>query len=101
MTQPSGLQYKILTAGTGKKAKPTDTVTVHYRGKLLDGTEFDSSYKRNEPATIALQGVIPGWTEGVSLMTVGSKWELFIPSKLGYGEEGAGEVIGPEYHPHI
>ena len=95
VTQPSGLQYKVITEGTGKKAKPTDTVTVHYRGTMLDGTEFDSSYKRNEPATLPLQNVMPGWTEGVSLMKVGSKWQLFIPSKLAYGEEGAGEVIGP------
>ena len=95
VTQPSGLQYKIITDGTGKKAKLTDTVTVHYRGTMIDGTEFDSSYKRNEPATFQLQGVIPGWTEGVSLMKVGSKWQLFIPSKLAYGEEGAGDVIGP------
>lgn len=95
VTQPSGLQYKVITDGAGKKAKLTDTVTVHYRGTLLDGTEFDSSFKRNEPATFLLQGVIPGWTEGVSLMKVGSKWQLFIPSKLAYGEEGAGEAIGP------
>ena len=95
VTQSSGLQYKIITDGTGKKAKSTDTVTVHYRGTLIDGTEFDSSYKRNEPATFPLQNVMPGWAEGVSLMKVGSKWQLFIPSKLAYGEEGAGDVIGP------
>ena len=95
VTQPSGLQYKVITDGTGKKAKPTDTVTVHYRGTMIDGTEFDSSYKRNEPATFQLQNVIPGCTEGVSLMKVGSKWQLFIPSKLAYGEEGAGDAIGP------
>jgi len=95
VTQPSGLQYKIITDGTGKKAKSTDTVTVHYRGTLIDGTEFDSSYKRNEPATFPLQNVMPGWAEGVSLMKVGSKWQLFIPSKLSYGEEGAGDAIGP------
>ena len=95
VTQSSGLQYKIITDGTGKKAKSTDTVTVHYRGTLINGTEFDSSYKRNEPATFPLQNVMPGWAEGVSLMKVGSKWQLFIPSKLAYGEEGAGDVIGP------
>ncbi len=95
VTLPSGLQYKIITDGTGKKAQTTDTVTVHYKGTLIDGTEFDSSYKRNEPATFPLNGVIPGWTEGVSMMKVGSKRQLFIPSKLAYGETGAGEAIGP------
>ena len=95
VTQPSGLQYKIITDGTGKKAKSTDTVTVHYRGAMIDGTEFDSSYKRNEPATFTLENMMPGFTEGVSLMKVGSKWQLFIPSKLAYGEEGAEDVIGP------
>jgi FKBP-type peptidyl-prolyl cis-trans isomerase FklB len=95
VTQPSGLQYKVITDGTGNKAKSTDAVTVHYRGTMIDGTEFDSSYKRNEPATFQLQGMIPGFTEGVSLMKVGSKWQLFIPSRLAYGEEGADEAIGP------
>jgi FKBP-type peptidyl-prolyl cis-trans isomerase FklB len=95
VTQPSGLQYKVITDGTGKKAKPTDTVTVHYRGTMIDGTEFDSSYKRNEPATLPVEGIVPGWAEGLSLMKVGSKWQLFIPSKLAYGEEGAGDAIGP------
>ena len=95
ITLPSGLQYKIITDGKGKKAQPTDTVTVHYRGTLIDGTEFDSSYKRNEPATFLLNSVIAGWTEGVSMMKVGSKGQLFIPAKLAYGEDGAGEVIGP------
>jgi FKBP-type peptidyl-prolyl cis-trans isomerase FklB len=95
VTQPSGLQYKVITDGTGKKPKLTDTVTVHYRGTTIDGTEFDSSYKRNEQAIFPVQGVIPGWTEGISLMKVGSKWQLFIPPKLAYGEEGAGEIIGP------
>lgn len=95
VTLPSGLQYKIVTEGTGKKAQTTDTVTVHYKGTLIDGTEFDSSYKRNEPATFPLNSVIPGWTEGVSMMKVGSKRQLFIPSKLAYGENGAGETIGP------
>ena len=95
VTQPSGLQYKIITDGTGKKAKPTDAVTVNYRGTMIDGTEFDSSYKRNEPAAFQLQNMIPGFTEGVSQMKVGSKWQLFIPSKLAFGEEGAEEAIGP------
>jgi FKBP-type peptidyl-prolyl cis-trans isomerase FklB len=95
VTRPSGLQYKVITDGTGKKAKPTDTVTVHYRGTMIDGTEFDSSYKRNEPATLPVEGIVPGWAEGLSLMKVGSKWQLFIPSKLAYGEEGAGDAIGP------
>jgi FKBP-type peptidyl-prolyl cis-trans isomerase FklB len=95
VTRPSGLQYKVITDGTGKKAKPTDTVTVHYRGTMLDGTEFDSSYKRNEPATLPVEGIVPGWAEGLSLMKVGSKWQLFIPSKLAYGENGAGDAIGP------
>lgn len=92
---PSGLQYKILQAGNGKKPLPTDNVVVHYRGTLLDGSEFDSSYSRGQPLTIALNQVIPGWTEAVSMMPVGSKWQIFIPSELGYGERGAGANIGP------
>ena len=95
VTLPSGLQYKIVKKGEGKMPTETDTVECNYRGTLIDGTEFDSSYKRNEPATFPLQNVMPGWAEGVSLMKVGSKWQLFIPSKLAYGEEGAGDVIGP------
>ena len=95
VTRPSGLQYKVITDGMGKKAKPTDAVTVNYRGTMVDGTEFDSSYKRNEPATFQLQNMIPGFTEGVSLMKVGSKWQLFIPSKLAFGEAGAEDAIGP------
>lgn len=94
-TLPSGLQYKIIKEGTGPTPKATDTVTVNYRGTLIDGTEFDSSYKRNEPATFPVNGVIPGWTEALQLMKVGSKWQLFIPSNLAYGERGAGQVIGP------
>jgi len=90
----SGLQYKVLTKGTGAQPKATDKVTVHYRGTLIDGTEFDSSYGRNEPVAIALNEVIPGWTEVVPLMPVGSKWQVYIPSKLGYGEGAAGP-IGP------
>jgi FKBP-type peptidyl-prolyl cis-trans isomerase len=95
VTLPSGLQYKILKEGVGEKPKLTDTVVCHYRGTLIDGTEFDSSYKRNEPATFAVGGVIKGWTEALQLMPVGSKWQLFVPSSLGYGERGAGRQIGP------
>jgi len=91
----SGLQYKIITAGKGKTPKATDAVKAHYRGTLIDGTEFDSSYKRNEPATFPVDGVIPGWTEALQLMPVGSKWQLFIPGHLAYGEGGAGPTIGP------
>ena len=90
ITMPSGLQYKILTAGKGKSPKATDTVTVNYRGTTIDGTEFDSSYKRGKPATFPLNQVIPGWTEAVQLMKEGAKWELYIPSNLAYGERGAG-----------
>jgi FKBP-type peptidyl-prolyl cis-trans isomerase FklB len=92
---PSGLQYKITKEGTGKTPKADDTVTVNYRGTLIDGTEFDSSYKRGEPATFLVKGVIKGWTEALQLMKVGSKWQLFIPSELAYGEQPAGRVIGP------
>ncbi|MGZ3591556.1 MAG: FKBP-type peptidyl-prolyl cis-trans isomerase N-terminal domain-containing protein, partial [Thermodesulfobacteriota bacterium] len=92
---PSGLQYKVIKAGTGKKPKSSDTVTVNYRGTLIDGTEFDSSYKRGQPATFQVSGVIPGWTEALQLMEEGAKWQLFIPSNLAYGERGAGGVIGP------
>jgi FKBP-type peptidyl-prolyl cis-trans isomerase FklB len=94
-TLPSGLQYKVVKAGTGKKPKLTDTVTTHYRGTLIDGTEFDSSYRRGQPATFPVNGVIPGWTEALQLMEEGAKWELFIPSNLAYGERGAGRDIGP------
>ncbi|MDA8105148.1 MAG: FKBP-type peptidyl-prolyl cis-trans isomerase [Nitrospiraceae bacterium] len=94
-TLPDGLQYKVITEGKGGSPKATDTVTVNYRGTFIDGKEFDSSYKRNQPATFAVNGVIPGWTEALQMMKEGSKWELFIPAKLAYGERGAGGVIGP------
>jgi FKBP-type peptidyl-prolyl cis-trans isomerase FklB len=96
ITLPSGLQYKIITAGTGEKPKADETVSVHYRGTLIDGTEFDSSIKRGQPATFPVNGVIKGWTEALQLMSVGSKWQLFIPSDLAYGAKGAGGVIGPD-----
>jgi FKBP-type peptidyl-prolyl cis-trans isomerase FklB len=95
VTLPSGLQYKILKEGTGPKPTSTDTVSVNYRGTLLNGTEFDSSYKRNEPATFPVSRVIKGWTEALQLMPVGSKWQVYIPSDLAYGERGAGADIGP------
>ncbi len=91
----SGLQYEVLTEGTGPTPKATDTVTVHYTGTLIDGTKFDSSVDRGQPATFVLNQVIPGWTEGVQLMKVGSKYKFYIPAALGYGERGAGGVIGP------
>lgn len=91
----SGLQYQIIKKGTGSKPDPTDRVKVHYRGTLIDGTEFDSSYKRNQPASFGLNEVIPGWTEALQLMNVGSKYMFYIPPKLAYGERGAGSVIGP------
>jgi FKBP-type peptidyl-prolyl cis-trans isomerase len=94
-TTKSGLQYQVLTEGKGEKPKATDRVSVHYKGTLLDGSTFDSSYERGQPATFPLNAVIPGWTEGLQLMTVGSKYKLFIPSELGYGERGAGPKIGP------
>jgi len=95
VTLPSGLEYKVLTAGTGPKPTATDSVVCNYRGTLINGTEFDSSYKRNEPVTFPVNGVIKGWTEALQLMPVGSKWQLFIPSDLAYGERGAGADIGP------
>jgi len=93
-TLASGLQYKVITEGTGKMPKATDTVTTNYRGTLVDGTEFDSSYKRGEPATFPVNGVIAGWTEALQLMKTGAKWQLFVPSNLAYGERGTGP-IGP------
>lgn len=95
-TLPDGLQYKVITEGTGKTPKATDTVTVNYRGTFIDGKEFDSSFKRGQPATFAVNGVIKGWTEALQLMKEGSKWELYVPSALAYGEKGAGSVIGPD-----
>lgn len=95
VTLPSGLEYRIIKDGKGESPKATDVVTTHYRGKLIDGTEFDSSYNRGEPVKFAVNGVIPGWTEALQLMKPGAKWELFIPSKLAYGEHGVGQIIGP------
>ncbi|MFO1500302.1 MAG: FKBP-type peptidyl-prolyl cis-trans isomerase [Verrucomicrobiota bacterium] len=94
-TLPSGLQYKVLTQGTGPKPTTNDTVSVNYRGTLTDGTEFDSSYKRGQPANFKVTGVIPGWTEALLLMPVGSKWQLVIPSDLAYRDRGQGALIGP------
>lgn len=94
-TTASGLQYEVLTDGTGAIPKDTDRVQVNYSGKLLDGTEFDSSYQRGTPATFAVKGVIPGWTEALLLMKAGSKWRIFVPSELAYKEHGAGQKIGP------
>ena len=95
VTLPSGLQYKIEKAGTGPKPAASDSVVCNYRGTLIDGKEFDSSYKRGQPATFPVTGVIKGWTEALQLMPVGSKWQLFIPSDLAYGDRGAGADIGP------
>ena len=95
VTLPSGLQYKIVTEGKGKQPKSTDTVVAHYRGTLINGTEFDSSYQRNEPATFPVAGVIKGWQEALPLMKEGAKWQVYIPSDLAYGPRGAGGAIGP------
>lgn len=94
-TLPSGLQYKVIEEGKGKTPKAGDTVTVNYRGTLIDGTEFDSSFKRNQAATFPVNGVIKGWTEALQLMKEGAKWQVFIPSDLAYGDKGAGTMIGP------
>ena len=93
VTTESGLQYKILTTGDGKQPKDTDTVTTHYKGTLIDGREFDSSYKRDKPASFPVKGVIKGWTEALQLMHVGDKWQLFIPSELAYGATKRSELI--------
>jgi FKBP-type peptidyl-prolyl cis-trans isomerase FklB len=94
-TLPSGLQYKVLKEGSGASPKATDTVVAHYTGKLLNGTKFDSSLDRGQPLVYPANQLIPGWTEALQLMKVGSKWELYIPSELAYGERGAGQDIGP------
>ncbi len=95
VTTESGLQYMIITEGEGPKPTAEDVVTVHYRGTLVDGREFDSSHKRGQPATFPVKGVIPGWTEALQMMTVGSKWKVFVPSELAYGPRGASQLIGP------
>jgi len=92
---PSGLQFKVLKAGDGRKPTATDSVECHYRGTLINGTEFDSSYKTGQPATFKVSGLIPGWTEALKLMPAGSKWQLFVPPELAYGIRGAGRDIGP------
>ncbi len=94
-TTPSGLQYEVLTEGSGEQPSANDQVVVHYTGKLIDGTVFDSSVDRGMPATFGVTQVIPGWVEALQLMKAGSKWRLFIPSQLAYGPQGAGNVIGP------
>jgi len=96
VTLPSGLQYKILTQGNGPKPVTSDTVSCNYRGTLISGKEFDSSYKSGQPASFPVNGVIKGWTEALQLMPVGSKWQLFIPPDLAYGDRGAGADIGPD-----
>jgi FKBP-type peptidyl-prolyl cis-trans isomerase FkpA len=95
-TSPTGLQYKITKEGTGKNPKATDTVVVHYKGTTIDGKEFDSSFKRGEPATFPLNRVIKGWTEGLTYLSEGGKATLYIPSELAYGKQGAGSDIGPD-----
>lgn len=96
VTTASGLQYEVLTRGAGDKPKATDTVTVHYRGTLIDGTEFDSSARQGNPVSFQVKGVIPGWTEVLQLMPVGSKYRVFIPADLAYGDRGAGKLIEPQ-----
>jgi FKBP-type peptidyl-prolyl cis-trans isomerase FklB len=94
-TTKSGLQYRVIKSGSGSAPKAEDTVTTHYRGTLIDGTEFDSSYSRGQPATFKVNGVIKGWTEALQMMQPGAKWELYVPSTLAYGEHGVGNIIGP------
>jgi FKBP-type peptidyl-prolyl cis-trans isomerase len=93
---PSGLQIKMIKEGEGRQPKPTDKVVVHYRGRLIDGKEFDSSYKRGQPAEFSVNGVIKGWTEGLQLLKEGGKAELYVPSHLAYGSRGSGALIGPD-----
>ena len=100
-TTATGLQHRVITPGTGNSPKATDSVTVHYRGKLIDGTEFDSSYSRNQPATFPLNGVIPGWTEGLQLIGEGGMIELELPPNLGYGAKGQGDSIPPNATLHF
>jgi len=95
VTLPSGLQYKVLQQGTGPKPTATDSVVCNYRGTLVDGTEFDGSYKRGQPATFPVSQVVKGWTEALQLMPIGSKWQLFVPADLAYGPRGKPPVIGP------
>lgn len=95
VTRDSGLQYKVITSGKGKQAKPEGSITAHYEGALINGTVFDSSYRRGEPATFNVNQVIPGWQEIIPLMREGDKWKVFIPANLAYGERGQGPVIGP------
>lgn len=95
VTLPDGLQYKVIKTGTGPKPKASDSVTVHYRGTLVDGTEFDNTLKRGGPETFPLKDVVKGWSEAIQMMNIGSKWEIYIPSDLGFGEQGAGSVIPP------
>ncbi len=94
-TLSDGLQYKVLTAGTGRMPRPTDRVVVNYKGTFIDGTEFDSSYRRGQPLTVPVNGVIRGWSEALQLMPVGSKWQIFVPPQLAYGPQGAPPAIGP------
>ena len=95
VTRDSGLQYKVIASGKGKQAKPEGSITAHYEGALINGTVFDSSYRRGEPATFNVNQVIPGWQEIIPLMREGDKWKVFIPANLAYGERGQGPVIGP------
>ncbi len=95
VTLPSGLQYKVIKKGNGDSPKASDKVSCHYKGTTIDGKEFDSSYKRGKPASFPVGGFIKGWTEALQLMKIGSKWMLYIPADLAYGDKGAGQVIGP------
>ena len=95
VTLPSGLQYKVVKSGNGASPKVTDTVVVHYIGKLIDGKEFDNSYKRNQPATFKVNQIIPGWSEALQKMKMGDRWMIYLPANLAYGANGAGSVIGP------